>query len=116
MTTLLPCFCFKSEGCVYNPIFCFITSNHSFSDFAIAILDFSLLLFVKLSLLILLASFFVSVLCFFFYGSLSKVIALPTLAIAIDVPLSRLKAIAKILLLLFNNAFKSVKERQLLLL
>ena len=32
---------------------------------------------------------FVSVLCFFFNGSLSKVIALPTIAIAIVVALSR---------------------------
>ena len=54
-------------------------------------MDFSLLFLVKLSLLILLASFLVSVLCFFFDCSLSKVIALPTIAIA----------------------FKSVKERQL---
>ena len=51
------------------------------SNIAIDILDFSLLLLVKLSLLILLASFLVSVLCFFFDGSLSKVIALPTIAI-----------------------------------
>ena len=36
---------------------------------------------VKLSLLILFASFFVSVLCFFFDGSLSKVIALLTIAL-----------------------------------
>ena len=41
----------------------------------ITILDFSLLLLVQLSLLILIASFLVSVLCFFFYGSLSKVLA-----------------------------------------
>ena len=52
-----------------------LPSNHSFFQ-AIAILDFSLLLLVKLSLLILFSSFLVSVLCFFFYGSLSKVIAL----------------------------------------
>ena len=58
------------------------------SNIAIAILDFSLLLLVKLSLLILFGSFLVSVLCFF-YGSLSKVIALPTIAIAIVVALSR---------------------------
>ena len=57
--------------------------------FAISILDFSLLLLVKLSLLILFASFLVLVLCFFFYGSLSKVIALPTISIAILVALSR---------------------------
>ena len=47
-----------------------------FFKFAIAILDFSLLLLVKLSLLILFVSFLVSVNWFFFDGSLSKVIAL----------------------------------------
>ena len=40
---------------------------------------------VKLSLLILFAFFFVSVLCFFSDGFLSKVIALPTIAIAITI-------------------------------
>ena len=50
-----------------------VPSNHS--NF------FSLLLHVKLSLLILFATFLVSVLCFLFDGSLSKVIALPTIAI-----------------------------------
>ena len=85
------------------------------------ILDFSLLLLVKLSLLILFASFFVSVHCFFFDGSLSKVIALPTIAISWFKnsdscrSFSLLKAIAKILLLLFAHDSKSVKERQLLL-
>ena len=54
-----------------------------FPNIAIEILDFSLLLLVKLSLLILFAPFLVSVLCFFFDGSLSKVIVFPT------VPLSR---------------------------
>ena len=39
------------------------------------------MLLVKLSLLILFASFLVSVLCFFFDGFLSKVIALPAIAI-----------------------------------
>ena len=52
-----------------------------FSNIAIAILDFSL------SLLILSASFLVSVICFFFDGPLSKVIALPTIATAIVVAL-----------------------------
>ena len=67
-----------------------LPSNHSFSNIAIAILDFSLLLLVNLSPLILSASFLVSVLCFFFIGFLSKVvIALPTIAIAIVVTLSR---------------------------
>ena len=61
----------------------------NFSNIAIAILDFSLLLLVKLSLLIIFASFFVLVLCFFFDGSLSKVIALPTIAIAVVLALSR---------------------------
>ena len=41
------------------------------------------MLLVKLSLLIFFASFFVLVLCFFFDGVFSKVIALPTIAIAI---------------------------------
>ena len=59
------------------------------SNIAIAILDFSLLLLVKLSLIILFASFLVSVLCFFYDGFLSKVIALPTVATAIVVALSR---------------------------
>ena len=54
----------------------------------------------KVIILILFASFFVSVLCFFFYSFLK---------------LSLLKAIAIRLPLLFANAFKSVKERQLLL-
>ena len=40
------------------------------------ILDFSLLLLVKLSLLIPFASFLVSFLCFFFDGFLSKIIAM----------------------------------------
>ena len=43
---------------------------------------------VKLSLLILFVPFFISVLCFFFDGSLSNVIALPTIAIAIVVALN----------------------------
>ena len=76
-----------------------VPSNHFF-NIAIAILDFSLLLLVKLSLLIPFAAFLVSVLGFFFDGSLSKVIAL---------------LIAKKLPLLLANAFKSGKERQLLL-
>ena len=58
---------------------------------AIAILDFSLLLLVKLSLLIFFALFLVLFLCFifgiislqFFSIALSKVIALPTIALAI---------------------------------
>ena len=66
-----------------------------FSNIAIAILDFHLLLLIKLSLLILL----LSVICVFFEGSHSKVIALPTIALVIRLPL------------LFANAFKSVKER-----
>ena len=61
-----------------------------FSNIAIAILDFSLLLLVKLSLLILFAAFLVSVLCFYFDGSLSKVIALDSCR-----SFSLLKAIAK---------------------
>jgi hypothetical protein len=61
-----------------------LPSNH-FYNIAIAILDFSLLLLVKLFF----AAFLVLVICFFFDGSLSKVIALPTIAIAIAVALSR---------------------------
>ena len=60
-----------------------------FSKISLAILDFSLLLLVKLSIIILFASFLVLVLCFFFKGFLSKVIALPFIAIAIVVALSR---------------------------
>ena len=41
-----------------------VPSNHSVSNITIAILDFSILHPVKLSLLILFASFLVSVLCF----------------------------------------------------
>ena len=52
-------------------------------SFFCAILDFSLLLLVKLTLLILFVSFLVSVLCFFIDSSLSRVIALPTIAIAL---------------------------------
>ena len=73
-----------------------VPSNHSFSNIAIAILDFSLLLLVKLSVLILFASFFVSVLCFSFDGSLSKVITLRTIEIAIVVALSQYKTHTKI--------------------
>ena len=47
---------------------------------AIQSFKFPILPLVKLSLLILFASFFVSVLCLFSDGSLSKVIALPTMA------------------------------------
>ena len=47
-----------------------VPSNHLFlQNIEIAILDFSLLLLVELSLLILFASFLLSVLCFFFEGS-----------------------------------------------
>jgi hypothetical protein len=65
-------------------------------------LDFSLLPLVKLSLLILFASFFVSVLCFFFDGSPFKVIALRDSDSCRS--FSLLKAIAKRLPLLFPNA------------
>ena len=64
-----------------------VPSNHSFSNSAIEIVDFSQLPLV--SLLILFSFFFVSVHCFVFEGSLSKVIAVPTIAIAIVVALSR---------------------------
>ena len=67
------------------------------------------MLLVKFSLLILFASFLVSVLCFFFYGFLSEVIALPTITIAIVGcrSLSLIKAISIRLPLLFADAFKS---------
>ena len=59
-----------------------LPSNHNFFNISIATLDFSLLLLVKLSLLI---PFGISS----FFLSLYKVIALPTIAIAIVVALSR---------------------------
>ena len=91
-----------------------LPSNHSFFHIAIAILDFSLLLLVKLSLLILFAYFLVSVLCFFFDYSLST--RSPNYCDSNSCrSLSLLKAIAKRLPLLFANVFKSVKGRQLLL-
>ena len=49
------------------------------------------MLLVNLPLLILFAFFLVSVLCLFFYGFLFKVIALPTIAIAIVVVFLDLK-------------------------
>jgi Kef-type K+ transport system membrane component KefB len=67
-----------------------VPSNHSFIPYC----DFSILLLVKLSLSILFASFLVSVFCFLFDdGSLFKVIALATIAIAIVVALSRDKSV-----------------------
>ena len=57
-----------------------VPSNHS--NFQYCDSNNEIFFIVKLSLLILFASFLVSVLCFFFDGSLSKVIALPTIAIA----------------------------------
>ena len=77
-----------------------------FSNIAIAILDFSLLLLVKLSLLILLNPIWYQ-----FFASFLMALS-PKLSLF---QLSLLKAIAKRLLFLFANAFKSVKERQLLL-
>ena len=66
-----------------------VPSNHSNFQYCDSNIGLFLLPLVKLSLFILFASFFLSVLCFFFDGSLSKVIALPTIAIAIVVALSR---------------------------
>ena len=66
-----------------------LPSNHSLFQYCEVILDFSLLLLVKLSFLILFASFLLAVLCFFFDDPLSKVIALPTIAKAIVIALSR---------------------------
>ena len=50
-----------------------------------------------------------------FYGYLSKVISLPTIAIAIVVALSRFNGDGEKITVFFANAFESVKERQLLL-
>ena len=67
-------------------------SNHSFFQYCESnIRLFSIAPCKVITLLTLFASFFLSVLCFFFDGSLSKVIALLTIAIAIVVALSRLK-------------------------
>ena len=66
-----------------------VPSNIHFSNIAIAMLDFPLLLLVKLSLLILLLSFFGISPLLLFNGSLFKFIALPTIALAIVVALSR---------------------------
>ena len=95
-----PCFWNDNDWKIYNSL---TFSNSTVGENIIAttkirniygaiqslILNFSLLLLVKLSLLILFAAFLVLVLCFFFDGPLSKVIALPTIAIAIVVALSR---------------------------
>ena len=87
-----------------------LPSNHKFFHIAIAILDFSLLLLVKLSLLILFASFLVSVLCFYIDRSSLKLSLCDSCRSFL-----LLKAISKRLPLLFANASKNVKERQLLL-
>ena len=57
------------------------------------------MLLVKLSLLILFASSLVSVLCFFFDGAFSKVIALTNIATVIV-----LKALAKVMVILRKRA------------
>ena len=57
-------------------------TKHSFLQYCDSNMGLSLLLLVKLSFLILFASFLLSVLCFFFWW-LCKIIALPTIAIAI---------------------------------
>ena len=80
-----------------------VLSNHAFSNIAIVILDFSLLLLVKLLLLI----FFAIISLLFLFISLSIVIALPSILIAIVVTFS--------CSLFFAIFFKSKKERQLLL-
>ena len=53
-----------------------LPSNYSFFQYCDSNIGFSLLLLVKLSLLILFASFLVSLLCFFFDGSLSLKLSL----------------------------------------
>ena len=65
--------------------------------------NFSLLLHVKLSLLILFASFWYK----FFAPFL---MALPTIAIAIVIALSDLKDDSKKITITFANTFKSIKE------
>ena len=59
-----------------------VIATTKISNIAIAILDFSLLLLVKLSLLILLASFLVSALCFFLIALFPKLSDKITLFIA----------------------------------
>ena len=76
------------------------------SNIAIAILDFSLLHLVKLSLLILFAAFLVSVLCFFLMALFLKFLCSSNYRDSDSCrSFSLLKPIA--------NAFKSVKEQQL---
>ena len=84
-----------------------LSSNHSFSQYCDSNIGlFSIAPCKVITLNPLCILFGISSLLLF-DCSLSKVIALPTFSI--------LKAIAKRLPLLFANAFKSVKERQLLL-
>jgi hypothetical protein len=76
-------FCYKNRDRHPDPGYFYSLLETETLYFIYYILDFSLLPLVKLSFLILFASFFVSVLCLFFGGSLSKVIALPTIAIVV---------------------------------
>ena len=70
--------------------FIWLSVSSVFGIFAIAVLDCSLLLLVELPLLILFASFLVGISSLLLFdGFLSKVIALPTFAIAIVAALSR---------------------------
>ena len=72
--------------------------RNNYGAITIAILDFSLLFLVKLSLLILFASFWYQFFAYFFMASFLLLF---------------LKAIAIRLSSLFTNAFKIIKERQL---
>ena len=58
-----------------------LSSNHLFFQYCDSNIGLFSIAPCKVITLNRLASFFVSVLCFFFNGSLSKVIALPTIAI-----------------------------------
>ena len=66
----------------------YLSSNHSFSSIVIAMLDFSILHPEKLLLFIFFASFLVRISLLFCFISLSKVITLPTIVIAMVVALS----------------------------
>ena len=66
-----------------------LPSNHSFFQYCDSNIELFSIAPCKVITLDPLCIFFVSVLCYFFDGFLSKVIALPTIAIAIVVALSR---------------------------
>jgi hypothetical protein len=65
-----------------------VPSNHSFLQYCDINIGFFSTAYCKVVTINPICILFVSVLCFFFDGSLSKVIALPTIAIDIVVALS----------------------------